>query len=341
MQCIKCQQEMPDGDSCPSCQETDRLRGNSSMSSASSLQSQANSMAAEADPPPTNDPPPGLSFTGGTTSQSGSGSGKTPEADSPPSGKEKKSNSKSDKGQSQKAVLTKNSIGNFILSQFNNGNGKSDKKPLADLITPLSGCYTGFQPAVLPDLALHMDIFRSERLLLLSCLDEDLAMTAAHCLIKDEKGEKQQLDFSLAVETGHDENLVLFLRDYENEGKEAVILGDMQNKAALIYLDSLLNSTKSSFSQIKGLLTNKKLRMICIIDQQELERYLRDNHRELALKHWHISFLNPLLQKHYPDCWNQLESRLLRQRGEGKWPSQDSEFYHESKRFICSRELPL
>ena len=354
MQCPKCKFAMPETGQCPRCDDIAQARSDEQATSlpnnqAFEARSGEDSPAAVS---PETPPPPDTGSAASADDHPQKPPRKNepePQADPP-----RRSDQKTAASQGKvKNRIERNKMGQFIVAEgkvgfvANNAHFhlQGDKEqqetytPVSDLLIELPYFPSKIPVSALDNLSYYSSRLQDERWLLLSCLDENLALKAAHTLIQQLSGKKRQLDFSQAPEGGRGLNIHYLLDESEEELGETNILADMFSPSTESFLNSLVMASVSYYGVIRDRLKTKNLRLICIADPIEIEKW-NEKARNLSSVQWHLPFLRPMLQTYYLDQWGDLETQLKQQREDGKWKRNEREFYKEVIELILSQSLP-
>jgi hypothetical protein len=188
-----------------------------------------------------------------------------------------------------------------------------------------------------------------ERLLLISCADEDFAISAAYSLIEqlnipgDE--QKRMLDFERIVGDTSPPNIYFLRRKTEAQNK-TVILVDALNERARPFLNTIIHASPVSLESLLDDFKRNDIYLVCLVDANFIEDNLHEGGnglrraKELKFTHWQIPFLNRLLKLHFPQDFAELEAKIIEQRKRGWWSLNESEFCQELKSHIRKSELP-
>jgi hypothetical protein len=226
---------------------------------------------------------------------------------------------------------------------------KREARPLIELTTKLPRRRFGVPAYMLDDLPEQLLKLREERLVLISCLDEEIALAAAYACVEqlDIPGEEQQR--MLSFDKNSDDDGVpdiSFLRQEPSAEKQTAVVVDMMSERAVPFLKLLMSATVLGSGYLKEQLERNGMLLLCLADSTYVEeslREIRQAHRQsrgLQFTYWEIPFLQPLLKHHFPGRHEELERRLLEQRGQGLWGETDDEFCALVKSSIRSKRLP-
>lgn len=192
----------------------------------------------------------------------------------------------------------------------------------------------------------YLSQLKKERLILISCVDEEIAQNAACAIINKLEISDDESRLGLKIEKfekvlGEGSFTIHSLLELKADtGAQTGILVDALKGDAQRFSDSLFG-TKMNASFIKNTLNDKGLFVICVAESNAIQRRLINAPENLKFPHWPIDFLRPLLEPHFPDPARQadLEEKLLEQRKQGKWREDESEFCLQVKRYIASGKL--
>lgn len=190
---------------------------------------------------------------------------------------------------------------------------------------------------------------QAERILLLSCHDEDVALSVAKSIAYetkipskelvniDENGQGRTYTFSHLID--------LFARPKEKQKHldtpvaiyvwDATDAGDDEIASGILH--SLL-SANSRIENYKVWLAERGVCLICLVSPQRIQKYT--DTRFTSLRNFHIDFLNPLLEHYHEDQYETLADTIRQQRQKGRWSEDDSEFYREISKHLKADKLP-
>jgi hypothetical protein len=187
---------------------------------------------------------------------------------------------------------------------------------------------------------------RAERILLLSCADEKVALGAAYALL-DEAGVadecRRSLDFQVNAQKKCDQVPELISRRADGERPLTAVVVEAYSNGSKQFCDWLTRVDHLASLRIRGDLSENRFVLVCLVGTAYLERAengLRAEGKRLNFPCWKIPFLRPLLKHHFPERYAELEERLMRQRVEGKWRSDETKFCQEVRDYIEADRLP-
>src|SRR5215213_2920189 len=194
----------------------------------------------------------------------------------------------------------------------------------------------------------HIDAYAgtllSQRILLLGCYNDDVALNIGKCIAFESKAASKQL---VTIDTNCEgaytfKNLIQALaRPHGNESRKQrrglrgakttvcvwvahnISEGDISNTI----LDSLFIGN-AQIEQYQAQLMSHGLCLICLVSPQKIEDYKRSRFN-LSLQNWHVDFLRPLLEEQGMSQFEELAEAIMRQRQRGLWSADDAECYQE------------
>jgi hypothetical protein len=225
---------------------------------------------------------------------------------------------------------------------------KDDERTLIDFMEALPPKSSRLPEFVFEELPEYLDKLKEERLVLISCSDEDAAYSAAHALIDGlnlPQGRQRRL-LNIERSAGEDWPLSIYYlsgkRDFEGE---MVVLVDATTERARPFLEPIIRANLSSSDAIRDDLRRNQMYMLCLLDPALLDDDPRPEDgrprpaRELKFPCWRIPFLRRLLAR-YIEQPEDVERQITAQRAAGQWSPNDSQFYFELKSYLLRRELP-
>lgn len=225
---------------------------------------------------------------------------------------------------------------------------KDDDRTLIDFTEALPPKSQHLPEFVFEELQEYLDKLKEERLVLISCPDEDVAYSAAHALIDGLKlplGRQRRL-LNIDRSAGEDWPLSIYYlsgkRDFEDE---MVVLVDAATERARPFLEPIIRANRLSSAAIQDDLRRNDMYMLCLLDPSHLDDGGRPDDgglrpaRELKFPCWRIPFLRRLLAR-YIEQPEEVEQQITTQRTDGRWSLNDSQFYFELKSYLQRRELP-
>ena len=220
---------------------------------------------------------------------------------------------------------------------------KDDERTLIDFTEALPPKSPHLPEFVFEELQDYLGKLIEERLVLISCPDEDVAYSAAHALIDGlnlPHGRQRRL-LNIDRSAGEDWPLSIYYlsgkREDEDED-EMVVLVDAATERARPFLEPIIRANRLSSAAIQDDLRRNDMYMLCLLDPALLDDGPRPA-RELKFPCWRIPFLRRLLAR-YIEQPEEVERQITAQRAEGLWSLNDSQFYFELKSYLLRRELP-
>lgn len=196
------------------------------------------------------------------------------------------------------------------------------------------------------ELGRYAALLRAERVLLLSCADEKVALGAAYALM-DEAGIandcRRSLDFQSNAQSKYEQiGELLSRRTDKKRAQTAIVVGAYSNGSST-FRDWLGQVDHLASQRIRGDLRDNRFVLICLVEAAYMERAEKDLRAEgqrLNFLCWKINFLRPLLKHHFSERSAEFEERLVRQRAEGKWKSDETRFCQEVRDCVEADRLP-
>lgn len=248
--------------------------------------------------------------------------------------------------QGQNVQQTYNFFGNPRPGET--GSGGAAVESLIQITAALSSKHRDTPDFESDELGRYASQLRTERVLLLSCADEKVALGAAYALLNeagvDEDDEcRRSLDFESDAQAKFEQSVQLLSRRTGDERPLTAVVVEGYSNGSKQFRDWLTRVNHLAAQGIRGGLSASRFVLICIFDAAYMERGERDLRAEgrgLNFVCWKIPFLRPLLKHHFPERHAELEERLLRQRGEGKWKRDETKFCQEVREYVETDRLP-
>jgi hypothetical protein len=225
---------------------------------------------------------------------------------------------------------------------------KDDERTLIDFTEVLPPKSSRLPEFVFEELPEYLDKLKEERLVLISCPDEDVAYSAAHALIDGlnlPQGRQRRL-LNLDRSAGEDWPLsIYYLSGKRDSEDEMVVLVDAATERARPFLEPIIRANRLTSAAIQDDLRRNDMYMLCLLDPAVLDdRQWPDDGGprpavELKFPCWRIPFLQRLLER-YIERPEEMERQITAQRADGRWSLNDGQFYFEVKSYLQRRELP-
>lgn len=225
---------------------------------------------------------------------------------------------------------------------------KDDERTLIDFTEALPPKSPQLPEFVSDELPEYLAKLKEERLVLISCPDEDLAYSAAHALIDGlnfPHGKQRRL-LNIDRSASEDWTLSVYYLSGKRESEdETVVLVDATTERARPFLKPIIRANLLSSATIQDELRRNDMYMLCVLDPALLDDGLQSDDdsarpsRELKFPCWRIPFLRRLLAR-YIEQPEDVEREITAQRADGRWSLNDSQFYFELKSYLLRRELP-
>jgi hypothetical protein len=225
---------------------------------------------------------------------------------------------------------------------------KDDERTLIDFTEVLPPKSPRLPEFVFEELPEYLDKLKEERLVLISCPDEDAAYSAAHALIDglNLPQDKQRRLLNVDRSAGEDWPLsIYYLSGKRDSEDEMIVLVDAATERARPFLEPIIRANRLSSAAIQDDLRRNDMYMLCLLDPAMLDDEPRPDDggprpaMELKFPCWRIPFLRRLLAR-YIEQPEEVERQITAQRTDGRWSLNDSQFYFEVKSYLLRRELP-
>lgn len=220
------------------------------------------------------------------------------------------------------------------------GQKDDDERSLVDFTEPLPPKGPRQSEFASEDLDDYLDKLKEERLILVSCPDEDIAFSAARALIHrldlPQGGQRLLLNLAKSVGEGSLPS-VYYLRGKGASYKETVVLVDAATEKARQFLEPILYAAPAAAASIQDNLRQNKMYMLCLVDPGQVEDAPETENggarrtRELKFPCWRIPFLRRLLERHRVEAPEQIEREIDLQRKRGWWGRTEGDLYFELK----------
>lgn len=219
---------------------------------------------------------------------------------------------------------------------------KEKAKSLLELTKEFKSEGKQLSPILSDDADKWFRVLKDEHFLLINCLDGEMSLAAAHALLERLDGVEDERKRVLNFETSSEEEFRLRIGSFwemEVDSRQPTALFiDTISQEGQTFVESLLMTSPSGPGQVKLLLAQRQIYMLCIADPRRIEKTMGSS-RELKLSHWDIPFLQTVLKEYDPDSHTELEGRILRQRERGAWREDDVAFCDEVKGLIKNGTL--
>jgi len=190
----------------------------------------------------------------------------------------------------------------------------------------------------------YLQTLKTERLILISCADQDLTYAAAYALIdnleiqSDER--KRFLNFDRLLKEHLDFDIYSFFKKSAPSKPGYIIVVDAFSDKSQTFIDSLFNAGRGSSDNIKEDLARARLFVICVLTPEEIEIRVKSYKDPLRFTHWELPFLPLLLTCYQPAvAVEELQTILLEQQGRGNWSRDNTEFARQIKAALKSNRL--
>jgi hypothetical protein len=224
--------------------------------------------------------------------------------------------------------------------------GRNEKaKSLLELTTEFRSEGTQLSPVLSGEVEKWFGVLKAEHFLLINCLDGEIAFAAARALMErldgvEDERKRQLINLEVSTEEQFRLRIGSFWEMEVDSQQPTALFIDAISKEGKPFAESLLTTSPSAPGQVKLLLEQRKIFMLCIADPGHVEKTV-GSQKALKLSHWDIPFLQTVLKEYDPDRHAELEARILRQRERGAWrKDDDAAFCEEVKGFVRDRSLP-
>jgi len=187
---------------------------------------------------------------------------------------------------------------------------------------------------------------QANRLIILSCLDEEVATSTAYSLVEQNTFsdlEKRALQIDDFRNRERDDlSIELLMEPYafgnKTQGKDTIIVTMPSDRDE--FYGSLTSGTLSA-KRIEERLSDFKRFIICIVNSRLRERLISQTHQETSFELIDIDYLPPLLRHHIDDKRKagELVDVLRQQQRDGLWDEDETDFYEHIKELIRDNKL--
>ncbi len=193
---------------------------------------------------------------------------------------------------------------------------------------------------ILESIDTYFDQLLEDRLILISCQFDKIANDASYALIDrlgiTDADRKKKLDLQSAQNRDKLIWTWSFLPEDKQPDARTAIVVNALHRSAQNTLDEMIADTGRS-EDFKHQLKEKGVYVLCIVESAYIDERQCDPRRAVSFPHWQIPFLRPLLKQHNHEG---LIEKILRQRDEGKWSKDDTEFCSRIYSCLLRKELP-
>lgn len=222
------------------------------------------------------------------------------------------------------------------------GQKEDDERELLEFTEALPQKSPHLPEFVSDEVSEYLDKLREERLVLISCPDEDVAFSAAHALIDGlnlpQVEQRRLLNLDKSAGEGSSPS-IYYLRKKSDSDKETVVLVDAATEKARPFLEPIIYAARLSSAAIQDDLRRNEMYMLCLVDPAYVEDGPQADDglrqaRELKFPCWRIPFLRRLLERHRIERPEEVEQKIKNQRAKGWWSKSESEFYFKLKSYL-------
>src|SRR5215213_2556401 len=255
-----------------------------------------------------------------------------------------------------------NKFNNLIFTSLPEGfsqqqNQQEETKPLVDLTSELPSAGSDDCCIESTFIQEYWEALKNSRLLLISCADKQIATSSAYAIV-DAMGrvhsslQRRFLDFE-RIARGNVQPSVFLLRsanepqgeDNQKNGEVVIVvdtIGRHQDSKAQQFISSLLGT---SFPVLSLDLKQKQVSLLCLVDVEPIQARLQmtnegetyEDTDTLPCPHWEVPFLGVLLRQHFPETYEDVQTKIEQQRG--RWGTNNKRFWIEIKELITRKQL--
>jgi len=183
------------------------------------------------------------------------------------------------------------------------------------------------------ELTKHFDKLEKERIILIDCLEENIALAASYAIadrteLKDY--EKRLLTFSGENRHRTDLHVDIFTNEkIKTANRKKLLVFVSLNLDSQGFFDSMFIKDRLDVDRIKQTFRESHIMLVCIVNSDFIREILRTNQTKFCFYYWNIWFLSPLLRTYFSDesRIEYFEKRLSEQRNYGLWPQDNADFY--------------
>jgi len=190
-----------------------------------------------------------------------------------------------------------------------------------------------------PELLTKVDVLRGERLLLITCIDNDLLFSAGCAVVEFLKIPRQHqklLHFGRVMGVDSPDVHKLLTRRINPDG-EAVVVVDASDDRAEPFVTSLFRETPSGLRLIRDEMGTRKLFLICLMGPEAvLHRVARTG---TALASWAVSHFQYVLRRSFPEDHAELAQKIEEQKSHWRWSSDEGEFHRQITSLLAAKRL--
>jgi hypothetical protein len=219
---------------------------------------------------------------------------------------------------------------------------KKSEVSLADLTTTLPRRDPDIPARNAYQFSDHLQTLEREHLLILTSLDDRVAIGAAYALLDElriDDSDRRLLSFDGNVQNKVEVGMQFFTQNpTEQQSLTGIVVGAF-NTEARTFLDWLLNGERLFAMKLRDQLRTKRMVLICLAHEGYVSQACEGNRNRVNFSKRKIPFLTPLLTHYFPESHAELEEKITEQRARGKWPSADADFCNELRPYLEPNEL--
>ncbi|MCK5525430.1 MAG: hypothetical protein KAI83_20060 [Thiomargarita sp.] len=183
------------------------------------------------------------------------------------------------------------------------------------------------------ELTKHFDKLEKERIILIDCLEENIALAASYAIadrteLKDY--EKRLLTFSGENRHRTDLHVDIFTNEkIKTASRKKLLVFVSLNLDSQGFFDSMFIKDRLDVNRIKQTFRENHIMLVCIVNSDFIREILKTEQTKFCFSYWNIWFLSPLLRTYFFDesRIEYFEKRLSEQRKDGLWPKNNADFY--------------
>ncbi|MET0645719.1 MAG: hypothetical protein ABW208_03805 [Pyrinomonadaceae bacterium] len=219
---------------------------------------------------------------------------------------------------------------------------KAEKKSYLEVINKLHLSTDSKQHKFEADeVAPHLHQLEDCRLLVVNCLDDDLANASVAALVERlDAGDLQKfyLDCDRAGVEETELRIELFTGPEDEAETPAVVYVDASGKRGTLFMESLLG-VKQTAEELKQDLRANNLWLICRGDYSHARKPMTEARKSFYFPCWDIDWLHELLKRHFPEGHQALKERIEKQRAQDRWVKDDGAFWSQIRGLVENGRL--
>jgi hypothetical protein len=182
---------------------------------------------------------------------------------------------------------------------------------------------------------------RNTRLMFITCASREFAIEAGYAanarLGIANPDQDRVLRYADAASNNLEFRVQRLLKQLPSEGETAIVV-DAYETSAEAFSDSILND-KAWVNIIKADLESNHLFLVITVSPKYARKRLMHVKRNLPFAYWELPFLRPFLEQNYPDQFEKLEADIIKQRAQGIWEEDETDFCQQIISFHDNEQL--